>query len=123
MNCNKKITVIGGGINGLCIAWKLAQNSFNVELYEAGKVLAKTSSSSSKMLHGGIRYLENFQFFAVKEALNDRAKWLAIAPKHVAVREFFVPVYKGASRPLWKMLAGVKIYQLLAGKKSFSKTF
>lgn len=122
MNSDKKIIVIGGGINGLCIAWKLAQQAFNVELYEADKVLAKTSSSSSKMLHGGIRYLEHFQFFAVQEALNDRAKWLAIAPQYVTVREFFVPVYKGASRPLWKMLAGVKIYQLLAGKKSFGKS-
>ena len=106
----------------MCIAWKLAQSSFNVELYEAEKVLSKTSSSSSKMLHGGIRYLESFRFSAVREALSDRAKWLDIAPQYVTVKEFFVPVYKGSARPLWKMYVGVKLYQLLAGKKSLGNS-
>ena len=54
-----KVGVIGGGINGLFISWRLSALGHQVELYEAGKVLQQTSSSSSKLLHGGIRYLEH----------------------------------------------------------------
>ena len=57
-----KVGIIGGGINGLFIAWRLSNLGYSVELYETGKVLEQTSSSSSKLLHGGIRYLEHGHF-------------------------------------------------------------
>ncbi|MBM5802327.1 MAG: FAD-dependent oxidoreductase, partial [Cyanobacteria bacterium K_DeepCast_35m_m2_023] len=52
------VAVIGGGINGLCIAWELARRGWQVDLFERGRCLAQTSSASTKLLHGGLRYLE-----------------------------------------------------------------
>jgi len=63
-----RIGIVGGGINGLCAAWQLALAGHDVSLFERGRLLGETSSSSSKLLHGGIRYLENFEFRLVKEA-------------------------------------------------------
>jgi glycerol-3-phosphate dehydrogenase len=72
---SKKIAIIGAGISGLSIAYQLLEKKHKVVVYEKGKSLSQTSSSSSKLLHGGIRYLENFQFSMVKEALQERKWW------------------------------------------------
>ena len=58
----------------------------------------------------------------MRQALQDRALWLEIAPQYVTVNEFYVPIYKGKGRPLWKMFFGVKLYQLLAGRKSLGNS-
>ena len=71
-----KIGIIGGGINGLFISWQLGKLGYVVDLYESDQVLQKTSSSSSKLLHGGIRYLEQGHIGLVRESLLDRAWWL-----------------------------------------------
>jgi glycerol-3-phosphate dehydrogenase len=67
-----KIAVIGGGINGIMTAWELCKHHHDVTLFEKNTIISQTSSSSSKLLHGGLRYLENFEFRLVKEALRER---------------------------------------------------
>ena len=113
-----KIGIIGGGINGLFISWRLSSLGHTVELYEAGKVLQKTSASSSKLLHGGIRYLEHGHFGLVRESLLDRSWWLKNAPKHTRTIEICMPVYDNSSRSIFKIFAGAILYRILAGRHS-----
>ena len=74
------IAIIGAGINGLCIGWELAQAGHVVTIYERDTVVAHTSSASSKLLHGGLRYLENGEFRLVAEVLHKRQAWPHRAP-------------------------------------------
>jgi glycerol-3-phosphate dehydrogenase len=76
------VGVIGGGINGLCIAWELAKRGWTVDLFERGRCLAQTSSASTKLLHGGLRYLEQGHLALVAESLKERARWLREVPEH-----------------------------------------
>jgi len=66
------IAVIGGGINGIMTAWELLKHGHSVTLYEKSEVMKQTSSASSKLLHGGLRYLENYEFRLVRKALKER---------------------------------------------------
>ncbi len=70
------VAVVGGGINGLCIAWELARRGWQVELFERNRCLGETSSASTKLLHGGLRYLEQGHLALVAESLRERARWL-----------------------------------------------
>lgn len=117
-----KISIIGGGINGLSIAWRLARRGHNVSLYEADSVLSKTSSASSKMLHGGIRYLETGQVSLVYQALKDRHWWITQAGSYVTIRSFYVPIYRDSPRALWRMFVGVKLYEWLSGSRSLGRS-
>jgi len=115
-----KISVIGGGINGICIAWMLAEDGHQVQLFEKGKLLSETSSKSSKLLHGGIRYLENLEFRLVKEALNERSWWLENVPQYAKPLKLYLPTYDGARRPPWMIEFGLFCYDKLAGKSSIA---
>lgn len=117
-----KIAVIGGGINGLMSAWALSSRGAQVELFEKNKLLAATSSSSSRMLHGGIRYLENFQFGFVREALEERAWWHENAPDCTQIVRFHVPVHASTRRSQWQLRFGTWLYQVLAGSRSLGKS-
>ncbi|MBM5808592.1 MAG: FAD-dependent oxidoreductase, partial [Cyanobacteria bacterium M_surface_9_m1_291] len=77
-----QVAVVGGGINGLCIAWQLSKRGWAVELFERGRCLTQTSSASTKLLHGGLRYLEQGHLALVAESLRERARWLRDVPKH-----------------------------------------
>ena len=77
-----KIGIIGGGITGLVIGIFLARAGHNVSIFEKKSLLSETSSKTTKLLHGGLRYLENFHFQEVKNGLNDRFWWLENFPKH-----------------------------------------
>ncbi len=112
-----QVAVIGGGINGLCIAWQLAIDGYSVSLYEKGALMAETSSASTKLLHGGLRYLEQGSFGLVKEALRERAWWLAHAPQLAHPVELLLPIYQ-SGRSRWLVKCGLLLYDLLAGNKN-----
>ncbi|MDA8865597.1 FAD-dependent oxidoreductase [Gammaproteobacteria bacterium] len=112
------IGIIGGGINGLFISWQLSSLGHNVKLYEADKVLQKTSSSSSKLLHGGIRYLEHGHLGLVRESLLDRSWWLSNAPQHTSPIEICMPVYNNSPRSIIQLYSGALLYRTLAGSHS-----
>ena len=79
--------------------------------------MRETSSASTKLLHGGLRYLENGEFRLVREALSERAWWLAQAPQLCRPIEIFLPIRAGSGRPRWKFGLGLWLYDLLAGRQ------
>jgi glycerol-3-phosphate dehydrogenase len=110
------LIVVGGGINGAATAHLAAACGISVALLEKGDFAGGTSSKSTKLMHGGIRYLENFEFDLVHESLRERfIQWQA-APFLVRPLSFVIPVYKNDPRPLWMMKLGVWFYDLLSGK-------
>lgn len=116
-----KIAIIGGGINGVMAAWELCKSNHNVTLFEKKTVMSQTSSASSKLLHGGLRYLENFEFSLVKEALRERQWWINQAPDLVQPLKIFIPVYKQSKRPAWLYKTGLFLYDSFAGKENIGK--
>ena len=108
------LVIIGGGITGAGIARDASSRGMKVALVEAGDFAVGTSSRSSKLIHGGLRYLENFEFSLVFEALRERALLFKMAPHLVHPLRFIVPVYKDSRVGYWKMLAGLWLYDLLA---------
>lgn len=114
----KKIAIIGGGVNGVFASYMLSKKGFHIDLFEKNTLMSQTSSSSSKLLHGGIRYLENLEFFLVRQSLIDRHWWLKNAPDFCKKVQIHIPVNKDSSRNIFMLYVGSKIYQYLAGKKS-----
>lgn len=110
------ILVIGGGINGCAIARDASLRGLKAALIEKDDFASGASGKTTKLIHGGIRYLEQFNFKLVYEALRERAILLKTAPHLVHPIEFIIPVYKGDPRPLWKMRTGAFIYDQLAGR-------
>lgn len=110
-----RIAVAGGGINGVMSAWALARRGHGVDLYERGELMGATSSASTKLLHGGLRYLEHGEFGLVREALRERAWWIREAPRLARFVPLVVPVFKHSRRPRWMIEAGLTLYGWLAG--------
>jgi glycerol-3-phosphate dehydrogenase len=108
------LLVIGGGIHGAAVARDAALRGLSVVLAEKDDLASGTSSRSSKLIHGGLRYLETGQFGLVKEALEERAILLDTAPHYVMPLPFLLPFYKGASRPGWVVRMGLSLYDTLA---------
>jgi glycerol-3-phosphate dehydrogenase len=112
-----RIAVVGAGINGVMSAWALADARHSVVLLERGEPMGETSRASTKLLHGGLRYLEHGSFALVREGLRERAWWLQAAP-HLAHRlEIVLPLYRGAPRGRLAIKAGLIGYDLLAGNR------
>ena len=107
------IVVVGGGITGAGVAREAALRGFKVCLLEKSDFSTGASSKSSKLAHGGLRYLENFEFDLVAEALNERQHLLRMATHMVRPLSFLVPIYKGDRVGWWKMKAGMLLYDLL----------
>jgi len=112
------ILVIGGGINGCAIARDASLRGFRVALIEKDDFACGASGKSTKIIHGGIRYLEQFNLNLVYEALHERGTLLRTVPDLVKPLEFIIPVYKGDPRPLFVMNTGVFLYDLLAGRQN-----
>ena len=108
------LAIIGGGINGAGIARDAASRGMKVLVLEADDFASGTSSRSSKLVHGGIRYLENLEFGLVFEALTERARLFDLAPHLVHPLRFVLPVYKGDRVGMNKLGAGMALYDLLS---------
>jgi glycerol-3-phosphate dehydrogenase len=109
------VLIVGGGIVGCGIFRDLALHGISTCLIEKGDFNSQTSSRSSKMLHGGIRYLEHFEFGLVKEALHEKNLWLKLAPHLCKELPFCMPIYQDSKLPLWQLSIGLKIYDFLSG--------
>lgn len=108
------IAIIGGGINGAAIAREAALNGWSVLLVEKDDLANHTSSASTKLIHGGLRYLETYEFKLVHEALQERKRLLAAAPHLIHPKPFVLP-HENAVRPWWMVRAGLFLYDALAG--------
>jgi glycerol-3-phosphate dehydrogenase len=109
------LLVIGGGIHGVGVAQAAAAGGYSVLLVEQTDFAAGTSSRSSKLIHGGLRYLETQQFSLVRESLHEREWLLRAAPDLVRRQAFYLPVYRQTSRRLWYLRTGLSFYALFAG--------
>lgn len=110
------LTIIGGGINGTAIARDAAGRGLRVLLVEQQDLGSGTSSASTKLIHGGLRYLEQGAFRMVHEGLQERARLLQTAPHVIWPARFVLPHHKGL-RPAWQLRFGLFIYDLLGGSK------
>lgn len=111
------LIVIGGGVNGAGVARDAAGRGASVLLLEAHDLASGTSSKSTKLVHGGLRYLEHGEFGLVREALAEREVLWKIAPHIVRPLRFVLPVNK-AMRAHWKLRAGLFLYDHIGGKRS-----
>jgi glycerol-3-phosphate dehydrogenase len=110
--------VVGAGIHGAAVAQAAAAAGYSVLVLEQHDEAAQGSSSrSSKLIHGGLRYLESGQFHLVQECLHERSILLRIAPHLVKLARFHIPVYKETRRRPWKIVLGLGIYSLFSRKR------
>jgi glycerol-3-phosphate dehydrogenase len=115
------LLIIGGGINGAAIARDAAIRGAKVLLVEKDDLAAHTSSASSKLIHGGLRYLEYYEFRLVREALAEREILLRTAPHIVRPLRFVLPYCRGM-RSYWMIRAGLYLYDLLALRGSLGRS-
>ncbi|HEV2111223.1 MAG TPA: FAD-dependent oxidoreductase [Gammaproteobacteria bacterium] len=115
MSGDYDVTVIGAGIHGAGVAQAAAAHGYRTLVLEATSVAGATSSRSSKLIHGGLRYLEQAQLGLVRECLRERELLLRLAPELVRLRSFRIPVYRATRRRPWQLRAGLSLYALLAG--------
>jgi len=106
------VTVIGGGIHGAGIAQAAAAAGYKVLLLEKNDWAAGTSSKSSKLIHGGLRYLQSGQFGLVRESIREREILLKIAPELVHRNKFYIPLYKTSHYKSWQLRIGLSLYAL-----------
>jgi glycerol-3-phosphate dehydrogenase len=115
------LAVIGGGINGCGIARDAAGRGASVVLFEKDDLASATSSRSTKLIHGGLRYLEHYKFRLVREALMERERLWAIAPHIIRPLRFVLPHHKGL-RPAWLLRLGLFLYDHIGGRKLLPAT-
>src|SRR5437763_14588679 len=116
------LLILGGGITGAGVALDAALRGLRVALIDKGDLASGTSSVSSKLVHGGLRYLEHGDFRLVYEALHERRLLLHNAPHLVHPLRFLLPFYRGARVPPWKWRVGLFLYDLLAGSGNLKRS-
>ena len=114
INSTCEVLVIGGGITGAGILRELALHGVDSVLFEKSDFSSQTSQGSSKMLHGGIRYLENLDFSLVFEALREKNIWLKLTPHLCYPQTFYMPSHKSSKYPKIALFAAVKLYHALS---------
>ncbi|MCA1369062.1 glycerol-3-phosphate dehydrogenase [Bradyrhizobium sp. BRP14] len=116
------VFVIGGGINGCGIARDAVGRGYSVALAEMNDFASGTSSGSTKLIHGGLRYLEHYEFRLVREALMEREVLWAMAPHVIWPMRFVLPYHKGGPRPAWLIRLGLFLYDHIGGRKLLPPT-
>ena len=109
------VLIVGGGIVGAATAREAALRGLRTALVDRGDFAGATSSESSRLVHGGLRYLEHGDLRLVREASRERAVLLRIAPHLVRPLGFVFPLYRGGRIPAWQLRAGLWVYDALAG--------
>ncbi|PCJ93308.1 MAG: glycerol-3-phosphate dehydrogenase [Hyphomicrobiales bacterium] len=115
------VFVIGGGINGVGIARDAAGRGYSVALAEMNDLASGTSSGSTKLIHGGLRYLEHFEFRLVREALMERETLWAMAPHIIWPMRFVLP-HHADTRPAWLLRIGLFLYDHIGGRSKLPGT-
>ena len=114
------VAVVGGGISGVAIAYEAAARGLRTALVERGDYAAGTTTAATKLIHGGVRYLETYEFGLVREALRERRILLNVAPHLINAVPFLVPVYRGHAPGRLKLGAAMVLYDLLSYDKNWS---
>lgn len=109
------VVIVGGGIHGAGVLQAAAAAGCSALLIEKRALASGTSSRSSKLIHGGLRYLESGQFALVRENLHERAVHLRIAADLVELKPFFIPIYADTRRRPWQLTIGLALYAVLGG--------
>jgi len=115
------VAIIGGGINGTAIAADASQRGLSVALFEKSDLASETSSSSTKLIHGGLRYLEYGEFSLVKKSLQERKRLLSLVPYLISPLPMVLP-YVPSLRPSWLLRAGLFLYDCLGGLNNLPKS-
>lgn len=108
------VLIVGGGVTGACVARDASLRGLKVALVERGDFANATSAHNSKLVHGGLRYLRNFELGLVRESLRERRIWQRIAPHLVRPLPFLVPLYGGGWKSRAALSAGLTLYDLLS---------
>src|ERR671928_658360 len=115
------LIVVGAGINGAGIARDAAMRGLNVLLLDKGDISNGTTQWATRLIHGGLRYLEHYEFALVRESLRDREALLHIAPHLVKPLGFLVPIYDSSSRGPLMIRLGMNLYDTLSYDKSMDR--
>ncbi|HEX2022263.1 MAG TPA: FAD-dependent oxidoreductase, partial [Candidatus Thermoplasmatota archaeon] len=110
------LLVVGGGINGVGVARDAARRGLSVALVEKDDFGHGTTGRSTRLIHGGLRYLAMYDFGLVRESLLERERLLRNAPHLVRPVTFLIPFYRGQRTPPWKLRVGLALYDALAGR-------
>ena len=121
MQSSYDLLIVGGGINGTAIAREAALNGLSVLLVERGDLAGATSSASTKLIHGGLRYLEYYDFRLVAEALAERERLVKAAPHIIRPMHFVLP-HEHSVRPWWMVRLGLWLYDRLGGRSTLDRS-
>lgn len=121
MTVTYDLVIIGAGIHGAGIAQAASARGWSVLVVDKGEVAGGTSSKSSKLIHGGLRYLETLQFKLVYECLRERRLLLRNAPDLVQMKPFYIPVYRKSRRSALWIRLGLMLYALLGGLGKYAR--